>query len=116
MGGGKAACMDEYIERRFVLNKIVELQRNYPHDGTERDKGIYDACAHLGAFVELMTAADVAPVIHARWVSGPTGLRCSNCRTPLNRHTAKEMVLGSNYCPNCGAKMDMEDEHGECDL
>lgn len=48
-------------------------------------------------------AADVAPVVHAKWI--PMGgmkrddrARCSNCRKPRPNK--------SKYCPNCGAKMD----------
>ena len=53
-------------------------------------------------------AADVAPVVHGRWISDGDGYHwtynCSICAWkdgyPFNeRH---------NYCPNCGARMDGE--------
>ena len=58
-------------------------------------------------------AADVAPVVHGRWVDVGeryddydecfySVFKCSNCGT------AKEEYPTSNYCPNCGAKMDEE--------
>lgn len=57
-------------------------------------------------------AADVAPVRHGRWNDiNPAVLkpgvnwvcRCSECGCPQDyKH---------NYCPNCGARMDKEDEH-----
>lgn len=53
-------------------------------------------------------AADVAPVVYAKWENG----RCTNC------HTDRPIVMASvtqgymhqyqgkiNYCPNCGAKI-----------
>lgn len=45
----------------------------------------------------------VAPVTHARWVGD--GLKgnwcyCSNCEK------AASFFMTSDYCPNCGAKMD----------
>ena len=66
--------------------------------------------------VEMVVAdtptADVAPVVHGKWketeplMCGTYGnawwlFECSNCgRTYFTTH---------KYCPNCGAKMDLED-------
>lgn len=53
-------------------------------------------------------AADVAPVVHGRWIANGDGYHwtynCSICAWkdgyPFNeRH---------NFCPHCGAKMDLE--------
>lgn len=52
--------------------------------------------------VQENTAADVAPVVHGRWIDAREycgDYMCSNC----------EALYGTNkfnYCPNCGAKMD----------
>ena len=55
--------------------------------------------------VRYMDAADVAPVRHAKWVFGGDGLvECSVCN-----ETYDVNMLPRNYCPNCGAKMDLED-------
>ena len=50
-------------------------------------------------------AADVAPVVHGRWIQvDSTKCRCSHCDIialiALYPHGDK------NFCPNCGAKMD----------
>ena len=46
-------------------------------------------------------SADVAPVRHARWKSYGKNLgECSEC--------GEIVSVRSNYCPNCGAKMDLE--------
>ena len=56
--------------------------------------------------------ADVAPVIHARWIDNGRGgyahaYFCSNCGW-LDGYPIEDRF---NYCPNCGAKMDeSEDE------
>lgn len=55
--------------------------------------------------------ADVAPVVHGKWEQvDNTKCRCSRCDIialiGLYPHGDK------NYCPNCGAKMDI-DEEGE---
>lgn len=46
-------------------------------------------------------AADVAPVVHGRWVFGGDGcVICSECNEEESNDNHR------NYCPNCGAKMD----------
>lgn len=45
-------------------------------------------------------AKDAAPVVHGRWVKvKPVHYQCSVCGINTGGFT-------SNYCPNCGAKMD----------
>lgn len=48
-------------------------------------------------------AADVAPVVHGRWLNWVNKVGylvwCSEC----NKHNKTEKT---HYCPNCGAKMD----------
>lgn len=84
--------MAEYIERGAALREAK-----------------YAAVRGLDpvAFVEDVPVADVAPVVHGRWISkNDHGYEwvfvCSNCDYvdgyPFNDR--------SNYCPNCGAKMD----------
>ena len=55
-----------------------------------------------------MKAANVAPVRHGRWIAIKVPNewdkgQCSQCRSIFN-----SSVWGTNYCPNCGAKMDLE--------
>ena len=52
-------------------------------------------------------AADVAPVVHGRWIhdgcrieGGIDWCHCSECGKSDN------FCARTNYCPNCGAKMD----------
>ena len=55
--------------------------------------------------INSIPAADVAPVVHGRWImhDDEFGLtcECSACHI--------ETMGDGNYCPNCGAKMDLED-------
>lgn len=62
--------------------------------------------------IKEMPSADVAPVRHGRWFptakwwqGGSGWKRCSECGI---LHLGK-----SNFCPNCGAKMDLEDKNNE---
>lgn len=59
--------------------------------------------------------ADVQEVVHARWIKHPDELfpmestqTCSNCN-----QSELMTISNDNYCPNCGAKMDLEEENGK---
>ena len=54
-------------------------------------------------------AADVSPVVHGRWKRYGRNLgECSNCGEIVN--------IRYNYCPNCGAKMDLEEKNDSSDI
>ena len=60
--------------------------------------------------IESFPTADVVPVVHGRWISkNHHGYEwvfvCSNCGYPFNDR--------SNYCPNCGAKMNESEDKNE---
>lgn len=85
--------MAEYIEREIALDIV------------KRTSGDYAA-----AFAEIAhhPAADVEPVRHGRWIEYQTPhiICCSCCDwgTGLNGKT--------DFCPNCGAKMDGGQDDG----
>ena len=88
--------MAEYIEREVAL-RVAHIMR--PED------------KRLGAEMANIPAADVAPVVHGRWVEYPVAhyFKCSECRYTVPYRKAAVMVDGKRaykYCPNCGAKMD----------
>lgn len=50
---------------------------------------------------------DVAPVKHGYWIWGKAILNrqtCSCCKSYF------DMLEADNYCPSCGAKMDLEEQ------
>lgn len=68
----------------------------------------------LHAEIDEIPAADVAPVRHGRWEKVTSlmhqfgyylGASCSICGK-THYFLSGEMIL--NYCPNCGAKMDLD--------
>lgn len=62
--------------------------------------------------LELLPAADVAYVRHGRWCVDGVYVVCSVC----NRFTLSPIVKRLKtfkYCPNCGAKMDLEVQDGK---
>lgn len=81
--------------------------------------------------IKSFPTADVAPVVYGRWIpvqeSEMTGWQpelagrdpicgyvCSVCKEEATFDCNDEFVL-SNYCPNCGAKMDSEDRGGRAE-
>ena len=99
--------MAEYIKREDVLefSRILDDQlwetggyRNYPTEAVPVDA------------IRNIPSADVAEVKHGRWIKtvGENGVisacRCSNCGFEDNRYSL------FNYCPRCGARMDVEHE------
>ena len=58
--------------------------------------------------LDAVPAADVAPVVHGRWVDVADKphlfYECSLCK----ERWGYGAMLHMNYCPNCGARMDGE--------
>ena len=96
--------MDEYIERESIY-KILLMENPF---GWNNDD--------LAELFREAKAADVAPVIHAHWVSASKkqgvniGMKCSLCGARIKN---SEFFNGNhNYCHKCGAQMDeKEDKH-----
>ncbi len=80
-----------------------------------RDQGIAHPNAyHLTNYATLILreapTIDIAPVRHGRWVSVPHKLArvCSVCNRDEPYKFADIDADVYDYCPNCGAKMDLE--------
>lgn len=93
--------MAEYIER----DKIFSVWRSIPAPAS---------VTSLAAAISQTPAADVAPVVHGWWIHNPDyeswaeKYICSVCnRNALTDGDYRHKL--SNYCPNCGAKMDGEE-------
>ena len=105
--GKKVLTMAEYIEREAISEEIRKYYYKNPPNfsyGEGFDRGLDRAQrAILDA-----PSADVAPVRHGRWIWNEEGeidweqfYRCSNC--------GNKEYWESNFCPNCGCKMDLEE-------
>lgn len=99
--------MKEYIERAALID-------DFEHCGASKEiiKAIVDR-------INLHPAADVAPVRHGKWKPVKYNAHCSCGKSygtyhflcSACNHIAYSQPYGLTYCPNCGARMDEEDEH-----
>lgn len=122
--------MDEYIERE-ALQAALQRKKAGAANGRYTD-GWNDCLMRCKSVVSCFPAADVAPVVHGRWIpvreSEMTGWQpelagrdpicgyvCSVCKEEATFDCNDEFVL-SNYCPNCGAKMMGETHESEKQL
>ena len=92
--------MAEYIERGALDKALTTAAAN------DKDKNRRTWAKAICVLHDLQ-AADVAPVVHGRWIEkmAPYGGRyfeCSNCGAHENIHTA----IKGYYCWRCGARMD----------
>lgn len=83
--------MTEYVEREAA----IEAAKHAWAKGLEPSQ-----------YMEIIPAANVAPVRHGRWIDSLARITpyCSACG-----HSHRCLIRTPNYCPNCGAKMDLED-------
>ena len=103
--------MKEYIEREAV-EEFIQDGLNNP----DKDKAFGHDAIEILAGIHFMLAADVAPVRHGRWLTTdayPHHLYCSVCYKTYakNAKWVNELDLPTNYCPNCGARIDKEADH-----
>jgi NADH pyrophosphatase NudC (nudix superfamily) len=87
--------MAEYIERDWLYEQM---------NATGAEFDLIDALE----MIENFPAADVAPVRHSYWEHKITSNEenigiCHNCEYPVNWFWGQ-----ARYCPNCGARMDLE--------
>lgn len=107
--------MIEYIAKHDVLKAI---EKRSTQNGTE--PGFHSEVADmLMQEIKAMPAQDVAPVVYGEWIPicDGAGAECANCEEYYDSSGACDSMEGfrlfakyQKYCPNCGAKMDEEEE------
>ena len=92
------------LNERF--DKRIKWLRLDMHD--QYSLGLYHGAVTDKNLIGEMPTVDAAEVVHGQWGTHsdrPDSLICSvcNCGFDMWKHEPH------NYCPNCGAKMDLED-------
>lgn len=84
-------------------------------------EGYNDAINRIKSMVHSAPAADVQEVRHGKWIWDKNArdwnlgayvcseCECVNNNLPDNRYNPY-MFIGSKYCPNCGARMDGDND------
>ena len=89
--------MTVYIKREDAIDAVLDVYYNTPD--------IDLSGGRLEAAILNIPAADVMEVRHGRWLCVDTDTEqfflCNRCK--------KKEYWESNYCPNCGAIMDVEE-------
>ena len=87
--------MDEYIKKSYAVDAVLDVY--YNTSDIDLSGGKFEVA------ILKIPVADVAPVRHGKWLHRKNGVAyCSECEVD----TVEDET---NYCPNCGAKMDLED-------
>lgn len=102
--------MAEYIEK----DALVRMLRAKAEMGRLSE---YSVCFdNVAKMIELLPAADVEEVKHGKWIwKQLDNFRkyedtCSNCGwIGIENYDSYNDPSDFNYCPNCGARMDLED-------
>lgn len=115
--------MSDYISREAVIEKIREAGCTDCGGSSGTICGFCDF-ENAVRLVNGLPTADVEPVRHGWWEGYSYTSYCGTnadgepvyrdgvayyCSNPKCR---RKTVVKENYCPNCGAKMDLEDDNG----
>ena len=101
---------DEYIRREDALRGVELFQCGWAEiEAVQSD------------YIERLPAADVAPVVHGKWIGAGDGYadgelvfdvwHCSECDYCIDDGTDDPETL-PKYCPGCGALMDGGNDNG----
>jgi hypothetical protein len=90
-----SALKDRFKLRTKWLEKDV-------HD--QYSLGLFHGAEYDTKLIDEITIVGAVEVVHGRWIAaGFMAVKCSECEDVFYE-------LGcTNYCPNCGAKMDLEE-------
>ncbi len=90
--------MKKYIDAELLKSKFTgNFNRKYP-------------APLIKAAINDIPAADVEEVKHGKWIeTGKTNPEavCSECGRKVEYQAVNNVWEYENYCPHCGAKMDM---------
>lgn len=125
--------MDEYIDEYIRKNDVYNLKNAFSslikeestkHDGIEwviYNRASESALNMIERGVQEIPAADVVEVVHGQWINAIGNYQvaeCSNCKKwfePCPEEKPRKDFFECfcedyKFCPNCGAKMDLEEQ------
>ena len=96
--------MAKYIHKQAAIYALV-------NEANIHNNPIKRAYTRAAAIIEQITAEDVQPVKHGRWIYKGTvnswdEMACSCCDAAFATQD-REQIFDWEFCPHCGTKMDM---------
>ena len=91
--------MTDYIERKRAIVDVCNSLELYPSEYAKMEDAL-----------NKISAADVAPVRHGQWFDKGEYAVCMECggRSGTQYDGVEPIPLMTQFCPNCGCKMDLE--------
>ena len=103
---------DDLISRKQAIKEILAFCPEETKPGSLDEYGVAVLSGIIEVVLKRLPAADAVPVTHGLWISfncaGNELYQCSECFHWIDAKTDK------NYCPNCGAKMENNNEQVIC--
>lgn len=111
--------MSRFIDVNLLIHETEESMKNNPHKSKDQRAMHVHEHRHFITMVSRQPIVDAVSVVHGRWIENkvPNGVEvfghkemmidsfvCSVCGRVVDVSEGD-----SNYCPNCGAKMDLEE-------
>ena len=95
------------IDADTLKKTLRDWIRDYWTDAFTGD----DAGSEFADMIDHAETIEQLPIVHARWIDPKHGVyKCSNCGHYLDFRGVNAGRGDANYCPNCGAKMDKEED------
>ena len=94
---------EEYISREAA---IAAACYGFCHPGMRCPD---TPCRDQTKYLRELQPADVAPVIHSRWIKTEDGAECENCGREAVYQIIDDHWQYEPYCPHCGARMYREE-------
>ena len=89
--------MDDLISREALKKDLKRTKWLSAPDGSK--------AVHL---LNIAPTVDAAPVVHGRWLRTESIIWCNRCSL-----CGSQARIMHNYCPNCGARMDLPEGEEE---
>lgn len=90
---------DEYIRKADAVDAV--------NHALDRETLLFSFVRKVAiSALKRLLAADVAPVVHGRWIHDGHHRRCDKCGTYFCNTDREGDTIPDNFCPHCGARMD----------
>lgn len=94
------------------MGRLIDADKLKAHYAWWKDAGNADMRDAFDTIVDLQPTVDAEPIKHGRWIlNSQYGTECSECGTAMFEIVgAPYTTFEPNYCPNCGARMDAQED------